>query len=556
MQAAAEAGESAGAHGAVRAVVAVKSAAAEETLALPTLAEGLAGAPAPAQVAPAAAFAAALFSAEADAAQADRPGAAPSSGDDPWSAGTPAAAASPRRRTASFTPPATPMAQVSRRQELQPGRGEWSGPEGGAAASDAAIRPEPIAATRGEEPRPPRSDASVMALLMRPEVVAAPSVDFSSADFSSSGRSAAASSASWGSLPFPPPEAAAASEGRSVGAGGDASAVNPLAHRKLLSATMQLFVRNFGDVDHLDLGASGVTEHEEQARASRAVKLTLLSWVLIGLIVATAASFLVYRKTRLVQQDVDDGTALLTGDDLRGAAGGAAATPAAPRRGAVAVSVDPADAVVLLHVGDTPATVGDLDLGRAHLLRLEREGYAAVERTLTPAEITAGQPVAITLQPTGAGADQATVGTVPEGPSAGRRGTVSVTSDPPGATLWLAVGRGQAELPEVPIARYYFKIMRSGYQVAFVSLSEAQFEEGGGTAREAVSLTRLEEPAPAATPAGTPTVARPQRPVARVRETVPRARPAPTPARPRPAPVERKRPVRARRSLTLPSWAN
>ncbi|MBK8479968.1 MAG: protein kinase [Proteobacteria bacterium] len=546
VQASAAAGESPGAHGTVRAVVAVKGARAEETLALPSLADARVGAlgvaPTAAQLAPAAAFAAALVSAEREAAGGG-PGAPAVGGIAPavggvasWPEREPAEGgeASRRRRTASFTPSELPAAQGGRRLGAAPGRGEWAGPEGGAAPAGTDAHPLPTAAPRSEGPRPPRSDASVMALLMQPVATSKPAVAApASVTFASSEFSADSPSASWNSLPFPPPEATAepAAAFAPLGGGGHAGE-SPLARRNLLSATMQLFVRDFGEIDSDAVGRA------QAARASHVVKLTLLSWVLIGLIVATAVSFLVYRKTRLTQSDLDDGTALLSPDDLRGSGAAGRPAPTAPRRGTIAVSVDPADAVVLLHVGDTPATVGNLDLGRPHLLRLEREGYAAVERTLSPAELAAAQRVEVALQPTGAGAEQATtVGAFPEGASVGRRATVTVSSDPPGATVWLAVGRGGAELSDVPVARYYFKVMRSGYEVAFVSLSEAQFDETSGVAREAVSLARLEAPVAPATPPAAPTPI----PTPVVRKPSRRSQP---PARARAA---TRRPPRARR---------
>ena len=121
-------------------------------------------------------------------------------------------------------------------------------------------------------------------------------------------------------------------------------------------------------------------------------------------------------------------------------------------------------------------------------------------------------------------------------------------------------------------SRYYFKVMRAGYQVAFISLSEGQFEAGDGTAREAVSLVPLAgtaavaapPEAPVATPAATPAAS--EAPVTapspratlerrRARSSSPR-RPSAEARRPEPRSVQPKQPAPARRKLTLPSWAN
>lgn len=590
--AASSAGEAPGAHGAVRAVVAVKGVAAEETLALPSLEAasggGVAGSAAagegPAATDGAAAFAAALFAAPRHPAAADERGGVAPGGDRPhgdvgWSDPFPGALGAGRRRTASFTPPAVPVAQVAHRGPPELGSGEWAGPEGGAAKPVARAAPGlPSPAERVEEklegkvegkvePRPPRSDASVMALLVQPEAVArTPAPVLPDADFSSSGARAATPSASWSSLPFPPPEAEVVAGRAGFVAGAEELVAGAPARRNLLSATMQLFVQNFGELEPID------TRQRNEARASQAVRLTLLSWVLIGLIVATAVAFLVYRKTRLVGSELDEGTAMLSGDDLRQTPAQPTPATAAARRGAIALTVDPTDAVVLLHVGDTPTTVADLELGRAHLLRLEREGYSTVERIVTPAELATGQPIAIPLQLVGAGADPAAVGTVPGGARGGRRASLTVSSDPPGATLWLAVGRGAVDLPDLPVGRYYFKVMRAGYQVAFISLSEGQFEAGDGTAREAVSLVPLAgtaavaapPEAPVATPAATPAASEAPVTAPSPRATLERRRassasprrPSAEARRPEPRPVQPKQPAPARRKLTLPSWAN
>ncbi|MCC6749010.1 MAG: protein kinase [Deltaproteobacteria bacterium] len=263
----------------------------------------------------------------------------------------------------------------------------------------------------------------------------------------------------------------------------------------LLSSTMRLLVEGIGDDEgrpHLDPRATGRSasfdatgdESQELDAPARTIKPTTLGWIVILLVVLGSAAFVVYKKTNLLRSEAPEEAGALKVGDIK------SSTEETELRGDVVLAAQPEGAAIFLHVGDTPVEVEALDQGQSHLLRLEREGYRTGHRLVKSADLAPGKTeVSVSLEPVGAGAkDEAPGELPPSGPPTGKTATVKVTSDPPSASVWLFVGKGQAELKNVASKRYYFKVMLAGHEPAFVSVLKSEFKTNGETLRRTAKL--------------------------------------------------------------------
>ena len=322
---------------------------------------------------------------------------------------------------------------------------------------------------------------------------------------------------------------------------------------KMFSTTMQLLV-------------SGIEEDPALDEVPRHLKPTLLGWVVIGLLVATAAAVVIYKKTNLFQPHPDQ--ALLGIDDIKSSPKTKTdAAPIAKKFGAVALTVTPANALVFRYAGDAPLELL-LPASGTSLVAANRDGYRTVYRSIDGGKLTAGETVALVTSPLGAGGDQPP----PEGATpvatGGASTLVTVASDPTGASIWVLVGAGSVELAGLERKRYDFKVMAKGFETGIVSIGAERFESAPeGKVKETISLSPAQTTA-ADTAIGTtsaPAKAAPAAPrvksakivsktrgqQARAAAKAPKAKAGRAPRKPRRPPRRHKRPA-----LTTPSWAN
>jgi serine/threonine protein kinase len=303
--------------------------------------------------------------------------------------------------------------------------------------------------------RGPRSDASVMALLVSPNEKSQPQPDISLLDpadavehpgdnmFAAHNAAVAAKAAE------EPPKS-------SLDSVADASGSAPLPkrdsslvdvptgeiprHRKpsgVFQSTMQLFVQGIEEEELEDPSLLA-----EQAPA-KTVKPTLLGWVVVLLLVAAAAFFVIYKKTSLFKDRSPKSTdALLKADDIKKAK----KAPPVVKKGNIELTVATEGALIYQHVGQTPIK---LSLAKNQQIRAERSGYRTVNKTIDAAAVSAGQ-LSMALQPTGAQTKDAfPENIVSDFATSGVKKAINVKSEPPSATLWLLVGKQEVKLSNV-----------------------------------------------------------------------------------------------------------
>lgn len=345
--------------------------------------------------------------------------------------------------------PATDMLEASRRSEPKIaetlGDRKVDGIDG--VPDDLADDPHVILHP-GKKRRGPRSDESVMALLMRPEG----STSEEEALGPDVGRLARPASD-----PIDPSFPSHARDKRPSG---------------VFSQTMQMFVQGL---------------EEDELEIPRSIKPTVLGWIVILALVGAAGFFVIYKKSGWFGKRKDD-SALLSLDDIKSGSGTGTAQEA-PKRGAISITVKPESALLFLHVGDSPAKQR-LDTGRSHLLRAEREGYRTAHRIVTPAELTPNAKIHLTLRPVGAGQKDGMPTSLPAaGSPSGKAVTIAIGTDPPSASVWLLMGQGKVDLVDVERKRHYFKVIAPGHQTGFVSISASRFDVAGGKVQETLTLT-------------------------------------------------------------------
>jgi hypothetical protein len=171
-----------------------------------------------------------------------------------------------------------------------------------------------------------------------------------------------------------------------------------------------------------------------------------------------------------------------------------------PAGGAIVLVSQPPGADFFHFLGQTPATVSGLDSGRPHLLRLEHAGYEAAYQVLEREALAAdGLELRVRLRPTGSPqAAQKPEGVAfppTAGPSTARATNMRVLSDPPGASVWLLVGRGdRMEMTGVDTGKpYSFEVVLAGRRPVLVSVTPSAFKHAAGVYQTTVSLDELDD---------------------------------------------------------------
>jgi serine/threonine protein kinase len=241
----------------------------------------------------------------------------------------------------------------------------------------------------------------------------------------------------------------------------------------VFSSTMQLLVQGLED------------EPEEQL--PRSIKPTIIGWLVILLLVGAAGFFVIYKKTNwLGGKPRKSGGDLLKLGDIKGGKDTKDTAPA-KKKGTITITAQPASALVFLHVGDSPVK-RHFDGTKTYLLRAEREGYGTVHKLVEPNKLNAKQ-LTLTLPPRGAGQKSALPTSLPTpGGASGKTVQLTIATEPPSASVWLLVGKGKAELVDVEAKRHYFKVLAQGHQTSFVSISSSRFDKGSKV-QESISLT-------------------------------------------------------------------
>jgi serine/threonine protein kinase len=354
-----------------------------------------------------------------------------------------------------------------------------------AAAEPASGKSQPGEQTRiGDYVMPrrrgPRSDESVMALLVRPatdeqETVGEPDV----AQLGGASLSGPAEGA-----PTSPPIDPAPPSASSTERPRPTAEIRPrgpvgtdLEGKSAFSATLSLFVQGLDEVEPLSQSAS-------LDRVPHSIKPTVLGWIVIVALFCSSIAFVVYRRTALFAQAQSTDESLLDLDDIKPLDD----EPETLKNGTIRLVVLPESALVLLHEGETPLEITGLNRDQDQLLHIERQGYRSKNQRVGTKQIDGAKALKVTLEPVGAGVEPNYPREVPNSGSNGQKGKVTVESDPPSATIWRVLGRGEALLRDVPVKRYYFKIINPGYEPSFVSVSVDQLRAGKGRVRESITL--------------------------------------------------------------------
>jgi serine/threonine protein kinase len=270
----------------------------------------------------------------------------------------------------------------------------------------------------------------------------------------------------------------------------------------LVSATMRLFVEGLDDEEPPpaeasavlpesalgDPGASGSVSSLNgtgSLEVPRTIKPTMLGWIIIGLAVLGAAGFVVYKKTNLFHKKVDDSADVIKPEDIKKPE---VTRPAGPK-GTIRLSTKTEGASFYFFVGETPASLS-LDVGLSHLLRIERDGYQAVNRVVQPAELaSANAEIKISLQPVGAGGKDEPVDFKESGSKAGKNALVRVSSEPPVAMVWQLAGREKMEMSGLDTTKSYnFKLVAPGHPPLPYNVAPSDFDKMTGVYESVVAM--------------------------------------------------------------------
>jgi len=252
----------------------------------------------------------------------------------------------------------------------------------------------------------------------------------------------------------------------------------------VLSGTLRMFVEGLDDeqeeardpsaaFEALGKSYPGFSDSSAALKVPRTIKPTTLGWILISVVVVAAALFVVYKKTNLFTggRSTDEAAGTLKPEDIK------PEDEKKERLGNIRVSAAPAGASFLLFAGETPVRL-ELDRGRPTVVKVERDGFRPVYRTVKPEDFNNGKAeVQLTLDPVGSGATEEVPTLESVGGASGQRGTLSLKTDPPKAMVWQLVGQNVLELSQVKLSKsYYFKVVLAGHRPAFVRVSDVDFQ--------------------------------------------------------------------------------
>jgi serine/threonine protein kinase len=182
---------------------------------------------------------------------------------------------------------------------------------------------------------------------------------------------------------------------------------------------------------------------------------------------------------------------------------GALAEEEAPRAGLLHVTSDPPGAAIWLKLGRSPAEIGPIDPSRAHIVRVEQDGYRAREVTVGPEAFAGGASLAeVPIELKLAGASEVLLPeptTMPEGDLAPTRAArIRVTTQPEVAVVWMLVGVTPAVLPvTAESTEQELRVSRTGYVPAFATATPHHLGPDG-QAHLAIALIPRAEPSPRA----------------------------------------------------------
>ena len=162
-----------------------------------------------------------------------------------------------------------------------------------------------------------------------------------------------------------------------------------------------------------------------------------------------------------------------------------------PAVGAIRVSSQPEGAAVWLRLGRAPVVSIPVDPARAHLVRIEHDGYKVKDVVVDPAAFAAGQAelsVKLEQSERAVAAEEPTA--LPPGGEAGSpapgalpSGRIQITTDPPAATAWLlvAITPGRAG-PVATSAPVDLRLAKTGHLPEFETVLPDAFDASGEAA--------------------------------------------------------------------------
>jgi serine/threonine protein kinase len=243
---------------------------------------------------------------------------------------------------------------------------------------------------------------------------------------------------------------------------------------------------------HLD-----ALEAEEEAAAAMARPPRVFPWIAGTALVLVVVGGLLYTQTDLF--DTGRRAAEARAADMARQAELARIEAAQPVPGDLTIASDEADAAVWLLLGRTPVESLPLSAAMVHELRVEHEGYQALDLRVTGYQWTdqAGPlraDVVAELEPGGSQRPPPAyppASTEPPGGPSGR-GVIHVKSNPPGAQVWLLIGfTPRVTISGLQAARTYeVKVIKDGFRPGFAAVREEDWYLSGPGGPVQTSLTR------------------------------------------------------------------
>jgi hypothetical protein len=175
-----------------------------------------------------------------------------------------------------------------------------------------------------------------------------------------------------------------------------------------------------------------------------------------------------------------------------------------PHAGMLQVTSDPPGAAVWLKLGRSPVESVPIDPARAHVLRVEHEGYVSRDVTIASGTFagaaawdTGVVDVTVDLELAGRAAPELAEPVEPTDadPAPARTARVRISTRPEVSVVWLLVGVTPARIPLTGGTELELRVAHDGYVPAFASASADELDADGEAALSFALVPRVERAA-------------------------------------------------------------